>query len=183
MPATHKILTKNKSINGERSNFNVYNLAVGRESGFVHMTNGLGPKNMITNSLKDNTIEVEIIALDEFFSSGLQDVVLKLDVEGFEVDVLEGARELFQRNVIKVVFIEMNNSTLELRENDKVAFDFLIKHGMVPVKYNIHKRDLKMIRDKSTIRHNAIFVRDIVDARNRCQSSSTFFNYLTNSKV
>lgn len=181
--ATYNMLTENKSINDDPDNFNIYNLAVGRESGFVRITNGFGPKNMITNSLKDDTSEVEIIALDEFFLGRLQDVVLKLDVEGFEVDVLEGARELFRTSVIKVVLIEMNNSTFELREKDKVAFDFLIEHGMVPVSYNMHKRDLNMIRDKSSIRHNAIFVRDIEDARSRCQSSSTFFNYLANSKI
>ena len=55
------------------------------------------------------TIEVSTMTLDEFCSTNGIDYIdiLKIDVEGSEMKVFRGAREMFRRSAIRFVFTEV----------------------------------------------------------------------------
>ncbi|WP_016949681.1 FkbM family methyltransferase [Anabaena sp. PCC 7108] len=79
-----------------------------------------------------NTEIVEAIKLDSFCLENSIDHIdyLKIDVEGAESDVLEGARELLKNKSIRYIQFEISQKMLEgLNHTAKSTFDILIENG------------------------------------------------------
>ncbi|MCC5601515.1 FkbM family methyltransferase [Nostoc favosum] len=79
-----------------------------------------------------NTEIVETITLDSFCkNNGIKKIdYLKIDVEGAEIDVLQGATELLIKKDIYFIQFEISQKMLEgLNRNAQSSFDILIKHG------------------------------------------------------
>jgi FkbM family methyltransferase len=56
--------------------------------------------------------------------------LLKIDVEGHELDVIEGASEMFRRSAIEFVTFEFGNASVDARVFMKDYFAFFQAHGM-----------------------------------------------------
>lgn len=82
---------------------------------------------------------IEINTLDNLFlNKELNEILLKIDVEGHEVEVLEGGSELFKSNRVKFILIEVQD------ENNQIK-DKLIGFGYKEIK--IFKFPLLNIKD------------------------------------
>lgn len=82
---------------------------------------------------------IEINTLDNLFlNKELNEILLKIDVEGHEVEVLEGGRELLKSNRVKFILIEVQD------ENNQIK-DKLIGFGYKEIK--IFKFPLLNIKD------------------------------------
>jgi FkbM family methyltransferase len=103
-----------KGFRGKSLNF--YNLAAGAHAGRIRlrvakdMTQVLALDDMdptIAES-SSNLVEVDCVTLDQFseYVSERRISLLKVDVEGFEEEVLKGARGLLERQQIDVIYIE-----------------------------------------------------------------------------
>jgi FkbM family methyltransferase len=94
---------------------------------------------VLTDPLRDNapaepeaTLEVSTVSLDDYASSHAVERVdlLKIDVEGAEVDVLEGARRLLDEGRIGVVLYEVSLAQTEgMGHTATAAGDLLATHG------------------------------------------------------
>lgn len=101
-PATMEKLKLHLSMNGIR-NVNLHNCAAGSRTVSARLS--LDPRHSGTATLRDNEdkatvqIDVPVHALDELIS--LPDdgsrALVKIDVEGFELEAVRGARELLRR--------------------------------------------------------------------------------------
>ncbi|MEH2001509.1 MAG: FkbM family methyltransferase [Nostoc sp.] len=79
-----------------------------------------------------NTEVVETISLDSFCKNNDIKKIdyLKIDVEGAEIDVLEGATELLRKKNIYFIQFEISQKMLEgLNRNAQSTFNILIQHG------------------------------------------------------
>lgn len=102
-------------------NIEILNCALGGKDGIIkfyqgeytHISSALKP---IDSSLKVHEIEVEVKKLDSVFSNKSIDhpVLLKLDVQGFEKEVLEGSKKLLE----KIDYIVMEVSFARSYENE-----------------------------------------------------------------
>jgi len=75
--------------------------------------------------------EVELKRLDDVFPGlGISHIdLLKIDVEGHELDVLRGSQNLLERRLIKVIQFEFGEFNLYSRVFFKDLYDFLSRHG------------------------------------------------------
>jgi FkbM family methyltransferase len=94
-PQTHGALLQNLQLN-RITNVAAVNCAVGREDGTVRLSDRLDDDwNKIDTA--GGTVEVGLRRLDEVCEALAQINVLKIDVEGYELPVLEGAVAVLER--------------------------------------------------------------------------------------
>jgi len=107
-PQNCAVLQKHIELNTVSDRVEIHELAVGDKDGFVLFTAGRDSESVVgANSLNPGT--VRMARLDTILPSERVDV-LKVDVEGFEENVLKGAEVLLSDNERKprVIFIEVH---------------------------------------------------------------------------
>ena len=81
----------------------------------------------VTTSKIIGSQPVEVVTLNEFCNENNIDIVdfLKVDVEGFEIEVFEGAKELFVNKLIRIVAFEISEVPLKsLNKSEQEIFKF-----------------------------------------------------------
>jgi FkbM family methyltransferase len=107
LPRNYKILKINEKLNNVK--INSYNLAIGNKNGKVKLY--YTPRKWDEPSIKQEQnyfVEVEMKPLDEIINEESIDLI-KIDVEGVEDLVLEGARNLLNRT--RMIIIEKNKES------------------------------------------------------------------------
>lgn len=128
-------LRENIINNHIQSRVDIYDIALGKEIGnlpFSFMSDeqtGWGGL-----SLKDeiNTINVPVVTLDKFWAetSNPRINVLKIDTEGADTWVLEGASQLLKEKRIKHIFFEENQVRMSaLGVSSQTAKELLLSYG------------------------------------------------------
>lgn len=95
----------------------------------------------VSTSRKVGEKTVPLITLDKFCEiEGIKMIdVLKIDVEGFEEEVLEGAKNLLQKGAINLIIFEISEIPLRsLGKDPREVCEMLIKYG-----YDIYYPDMK----------------------------------------
>lgn len=118
-PDTVQLLRDNIALNPHLL-IEVLQAAAGERTGYTTLTSGLDSTNRIDPAGRD---VVRLLTLDEMI--GRRTVAgVKIDVEGFELDVLQGAHQALQENRVQVLQLEWN----DLVERQPIA-EFLSQHG------------------------------------------------------
>jgi len=135
-PEAFAILSRNIEENGYQRVIRAIPKAVSNHGGKVQLF--LAEREAAQTSLypgkrgANRSVDVETVILDEFFSQeGWPEVhVVKIDVEGAEVEVLGGMKNLVRKNPQIKIFIEFNpgNQMKSVGNYDKL-FDVLTKLG------------------------------------------------------
>jgi hypothetical protein len=122
--------------------------------------------------MDSEVINVPVVTVDhEVHRTGLIPNFIKLDVEGFEKFVLEGAHNLLKNTELNIILIEMNESGLRYGVPDSIIFDIILAYGFKAYDYCPKNNTLKNLSNKSK-RLNTIFIRDINLAVQRIESSN-----------
>jgi hypothetical protein len=102
-----------------------------------------------------------------------QDVnLLKIDVEGFESDVLKGASTVLQRQSLKAIIIELNGSGKKYGFDESLIHGKLLKLGFRPFSYRPFLRELTAIPTWG--KSNTIYIRDVNFVSERLRSAESF---------
>jgi FkbM family methyltransferase len=112
-------LLSNLNLNGYRAE--VVPAALGETEGTLRLTSELDNQNHLLLSGDSNGLESEevpVLTLDGLVGDRTIDG-LKVDVEGAELLVLKGARELLKRQGIKLIQLEWNESSMALLQQDR----------------------------------------------------------------
>lgn len=123
-PSTRNVLKEVVKINDCDHNVEVRSEAVSKEKGtfFFYDTGDLvsNANSLVQTARSSSKIEVKTISLDEFAAEqNLKIDCLKIDVEGAELDLLEGAKSVFTKMrpvallSLHPVSIKANNQSLE----------------------------------------------------------------------
>jgi FkbM family methyltransferase len=153
-PSTRSLLEKNLAAN-DLAMVKVFPFAVGESPGTARLRvhhewtglNTLAGEDITWNHRTlhaDEVIEVPVISLDDHAQAeGLDQIhFLKIDVEGFELGVIRGARGLLQNKRVKQIMLEIGDSTCRqagvdptdlVAELDSVGYDLfaMTPDGMV----------------------------------------------------
>jgi FkbM family methyltransferase len=112
------------------TNCTIRNEAVGDKEGLVSLTNDDFTQ---AKRIADTPGQLKMITLDQLEYDNVE--MIKIDVEGYEMNVLEGAKKLLASPNLKFLMIELNNNTkkygssnLEIEKYlDKMGFEIMIK--------------------------------------------------------
>jgi FkbM family methyltransferase len=112
-PVTFKQLEKNNQVNGDR--ILLVNKGLGDEEAVLPFTNQQSETNHIVKETLNTAavISVPVTTLDAFAENNLNKndrYLVKIDVEGFEDEVLKGADYFFNSYKIDALVIETDNA-------------------------------------------------------------------------
>jgi FkbM family methyltransferase len=112
-PTTFESLKANTSLYND---VHLNNVALGKEPAKMEllestdssMSSLLEPGKYAWGTLKGKT-EIDVITIDDYCATHAigQIDILKIDTQGYEYEVLQGAARMFQRNGIKLIFLEI----------------------------------------------------------------------------
>lgn len=125
-PETFRALERNKARN-VFPNIHLHLLGLGSKPGkvfFEERTIGNPGMNRVTSSQEKSAIEIEVVTLDSLFKDLSEQTIslIKIDVEGYELEVLKGAAGILQK-YHPILFIELDDDNL--REQGGSAIELL----------------------------------------------------------
>lgn len=171
LPETIERLRDQIQINRIDSKVDVRNKGVGNKKCQLFFTNNNDTTNKVslTGNASNSTI-VELTTLDIELDSASK-YFLKIDVEGYEFNVIEGASNLLSSDAISAVIVELNGSGLEFGFSDEKVHQKLIGFGFKPIRYN---PKLRIVTESNSFNKNfgnTIYVKDIERISNLCKIS------------
>jgi FkbM family methyltransferase len=171
VPATYEHLLNNIYINRVNNLAKPHNIALGSQKGTVDFTSTLDSMNHVAAPGDTNKITVEISTLDDVLGDRLP-ALLKIDVEGFETEVIKGAAGTLNRKELKAIIIELNNSGARYGYDDSKIHETFISSGFEPYLYDPLTR--KLTKAASFGFHNTIYIRDIDFVTDRLKNAPPF---------
>ncbi|MBC6112151.1 FkbM family methyltransferase [Pedobacter fastidiosus] len=168
---TWNILSKNVMLNHLEDLVICKNNAVGSEGKDLYFTNNLDTTNHMVTSIQENSSVVNVITLNSFYEDYKPNLI-KIDVEGFETEVINGASQLLNDNQLKAIIIELNGSGERYGYNEKDLHHHLTDYLFFPHSYDPFKRELVSLNSFGGF--NTIYIRDIDFVRERLRTSLSF---------
>jgi hypothetical protein len=162
----------NIAINRLGDNVTAFNIALGSSKGTIGFTSSLDTTNHVANENEADIINVPVETLDDVLENQQCPSLLKIDVEGFETEVLMGAGKILENKGLKAIIIELNGSGKRYGYDEQNIHKMLIELGFKPFLYNPEKRALSSINEFGT--HNTIYIRDVDFVQSRLKSADKF---------
>lgn len=162
IPVTFRHLTDNIAINHISSLVSAFNIGLGSNRSKLKFTSMWDTyNNVITddNLVKEKYfIEVEVRTLDDLLQDK-QPLLLKIDVEGFEYDIIKGATQTLAKSSLKAIIIELNGSGKRYGHTDQEIHEAIAAQGFSKYTYSPFERKLDSVGEKAV--SNVIYIRDM----------------------
>ncbi len=172
--STFNKLEKNIKLNELENKVISVNAAVGSVEGDLKMTNNLDTVNhvVVSDKASDHLTSIKVIKLDHFFSKINYPKLIKIDVEGYESDVIAGMENILSSDTLCAIIIELNGSGGRYGYDEKIIHEKLLNHSFFPCKYDPFERTIKELDSYGTT--NTIYIRDIDFVKSRLTSATSF---------
>ncbi len=174
VPSTFVTLKKNIEINKLSNRVTALNIGLGATKGSVLFTKSFDTVNHViaqsNNESTDGAIEVAIETLDDVLTDKGIPALIKIDVEGFEQEVLNGAVGTLGNPQLKAIIIELNGSGERYGFDEKQIHSQLMGYGFSPFHYDPFTRKLLPVATFGNV--NTIYLRDIDFIKNRVLSAA-----------
>jgi FkbM family methyltransferase len=165
---------KNIKLNELENKVISVNAAVGSVEGDLKMTHNLDTVNhvVVSDKASDHLTSIKVIKLDRFFSKINYPKLIKIDVEGYESDVIAGMENILSSNKLCAIIIELNGSGGRYGYDEKIIHEKLLNHSFFPCNYDPFERTIKELESYGTT--NTIYIRDIDFVKSRLKSATSF---------
>jgi hypothetical protein len=148
----------NVNLNRIDSKVTAEKIALGSQRGELWFTTGLGPENHVLSSPKSHEcLQVPTFILDEI-AAGWSPACIKIDVEGYEIEVLRGGGDTFSSRSLIACIIELNGSGRRYGFHDDETHRLMLDFGFAPASYQPDKRELQFLSNFRAT-GNTIYVR------------------------
>ena len=158
IPSTYKILTDNILINRIQDKVQALNIGLGNEKEKINFTKSMDTVNHVATDNDIDTIEVEVDNLDSV--TNIIPALIKIDVEGFETEVLNGADKILNNKDLKAIIIELNGSGSRYGYDENKIHDKLSALQFKPYIYNPKTRVLTEVSGYVNSDGNSLYIRD-----------------------
>ena len=162
VPSTFQKLCRNIRLNDTTALCELHNEGLSSQEGQLVFTADDDCKNRVVNhgmARPQNSINVPVTTLNTVVGTR-QPALIKIDVEGFELEVLRGGDRVFTSESLLAVITELNGSGTQYGYDDATVFAQLLEWGFRAYKYDPFSRDLTPLQESSGT-GNTLFIRDI----------------------
>lgn len=175
IPFTYEKLIKNINLNALNMKVECLNAGLGSKEGILNFSlTPFSDMNHVANSTDvtdTQKVSVKCFPLDSLILSKGTPSLIKIDVEGYEMEVLKGASTCLQDMRCNAIIIEINGSGIKFGFQDEQVFTLLSSFGFVPYQYEPLKRHYSRLKSWNTDQFNTIFIRDLNSAMARTQAA------------
>jgi FkbM family methyltransferase len=161
-PSAAAALRRNVEVNGLADLVTVQETAVGAAKGVANFTIGLDTGNRILMEGSIGARKIEMTTLDES-SVREKPTLLKMDVEGFNYQVVEGAKTTLASENLKAIIIEWPSEVINT----------LTSLGFQRIKYNPLSRGFQEYSDQEQ-QPNTLFIRNVDFVGRRVADANSF---------
>jgi FkbM family methyltransferase len=174
VPATYNQLLRNVRANGIEDRTRCLQIGLGDLEGTISMTADRGGLNyVISEGWKSGaTVDVPMRRLDDVLADESSRFV-KIDTEGFELNVLRGGTRTFSNPELMALVVELNGSGNRYGHSDEEVHAEIIRFGFAACKYDCKTRTLTPISTFDRTKINRLYVRDISHASRRVAAGPT----------
>ena len=177
IPTSHARLLSNLGVNSLNSRVVALNIGLGAESGCLDFSADLDSENHVLQTgmqIEGEITRVNVESLDNVLS-GRMPTMIKIDVEGFETEVIRGGAITFNSPSLMAVLIELNGSGQRYGFSEKAIRDTFLDRGFAPYCYNPFDRSLKLLADNCENKNaNTLYIRDEKAVKKRLQEGAAF---------
>ena len=169
-------LLLNVNLNGIRDTVAAHNIGLAARPGVLKFTAELDTVNHVAAASEEGgaaVIEVEVNTLDNVVADS-EPTLLKIDVEGFETEVIAGAEKVLSKGSLLAVIMELNGSGLRYRYDEHEVYKLMLARGFTPCSYDPVTRSLRTLDGKNDAGGNTLFVKELEGVSRRLASAPAF---------
>ncbi len=170
IPLTFGHLKDNININQLSNLVMAKNIALGGEKGVLKFTKTLDTTNHVVSKDEVDSLEIETNTLDNILGNECP-ILIKIDVEGFESEVIRGARKTLENEKLKSIIIELNGSGARYGFDEEQIHNDLLALNFKPIQYDPELRQCKWSSHRGS--RNTIYIRDEDFINQRLQSAKS----------
>ena len=157
---TFNILSKNITLNNIQNKVSLVNAVVGGSVSTIVFTQTEDTQNHVVSAdeLTTDAVELPVITINALITQGFP-ALIKIDVEGYETEVVKGMNKILEDHVLKAIIIELNGSGGRYGFDESKIHDLFISKNFKPYKYDAFARKLFLMESHGV--YNTIYCRDI----------------------
>jgi FkbM family methyltransferase len=169
---TMRSLQRNVTANSLDDRVELRQSVVGRNEGVARFTSGSDTLNHVADGSDADATPIQMTSLDTALE-GRSPHLLKVDVEGYELEVIAGASSTLQSRDTIAAILETNGSGARYGKSDAELHDVMTGHGFVPCTYEPFNRAITA-GDRPAANANTIYIRNLDAAEQRVRSAPAF---------
>lgn len=174
LPSTYKFLVENINSNSLGSMIEAKNLGASDKEETLKFTSSLNVSNKVAPKTTKGDIyftEVECKPLNKI-AENYKCNILKVDVEGYETPVINGADTVLSSEDLQVIIIELNgHGEKYFNFNEDEVAEKISSYGFTRVEYDISTNSVKTVEGLRSLDGNSLYVKDITHVNERLKDS------------
>lgn len=161
VPSTYERLLTNIRLNDMSDRVVSRNIALGNSYGKINFSSDENCMNHIVadNEVSKGQVSVHISKLDEEIKE--VPFLIKIDVEGYETPVLEGAQKTLEKEGVCCVIVELNGSGNRYGFDESKILAKMKSFGFSPYSYEPFERKLINLNGKNSSEGNTLFIKNL----------------------
>jgi len=163
------ILCSNIGLNNLQNKIQPINKGAGSREEKLAFTSGQDTTNHVYVGDDNDTVEADIITIDSI-AQAIVPVLIKIDVEGYEVAVVKGMIETLKSPTLKAIIIELNGGGFRYGFDENAVHDLLLAAQFKAYNYDPFKRSLILLATYGS--DNTIYCRDMDYVTGRLQNAA-----------
>lgn len=174
IPSTFSDLQTNIKLNSLDNQIKAMNIGLADQNSTISFSSNLDVTNHIILKKDKNypSIEADVFTMDDVLNEKFP-TVIKIDVEGYESQVLDGAKKIINNTSLIAIIIELNGSGKRYGKEDSEIHKLLLSKGFNSFQYDPLKHQLKSLKGKYNKIYNTLYLRNLDEIQLRISRKTT----------